>query len=208
MNKATNTDPILAAIERHRVAEREFGEVLTKKGKLEAELPEKLQQSKIDVSGEHIVETDDPRWIAIERKSWDACNKTVECSTDLMETRPTTLNGLKALLRYSTEFLGDDTDVSRGILENAAKAIDTVTTGEPATEPSKPKKIYEPKVIDDLDEEISFAYGIEAAIEGLDVDYEPPKRGILQLQRTHIERLERLGARVLKIEGDWHRAIK
>jgi hypothetical protein len=139
MNKATNVDPILAAIERHRVAEREYGDILTEKGKLEAELPEKLQQSRIDVSGEHIVETDDPRWIATERASWKACQKTVKCSTALMETRPTTLEGLKALLRYSTDFLGDDTDVSRGILENAAKAIDTVTAGKPAEEPDSHK---------------------------------------------------------------------
>jgi hypothetical protein len=134
MNKATNTDPILAAIERHRVAEREFGEVLTELGKLEKQVPKHLRQTHIDVSGERIVETDDPRWIAIERASWKACNKTVACSTALVETRPTTLEGLKALLRYATDFLGDDTDVSRGILHNAAKAIDTVTAGEPAEE--------------------------------------------------------------------------
>jgi hypothetical protein len=135
MSKATNTDPIYAAIERHRVAEREYGDILTEQGKLEKELPKELRQSNIDVHGKHIVETDDPRWIAIERKSWDACNKTVECSTALVETRPTTLEGLKALLRYATDFLGDDTDVSRGILENAAKAIETVTADEPAEGP-------------------------------------------------------------------------
>jgi hypothetical protein len=139
MSQATNTDPIFAAIERHRVAERKYGEVLTEQGKLETELPKELQQSEINVSGEHIVETDDPRWIANVRKGWSACEKTVECSTALIETRPTTLDGLKALLRSSTDFLGDDTDVSRGILENAAKAIDTVTAGEPAEEPDSHK---------------------------------------------------------------------
>jgi hypothetical protein len=39
-------------------------------------------------------------------------------------------------LRYSTDFLGGDTDVSRGILENAAKAIETVAVGEPSEEPA------------------------------------------------------------------------
>jgi hypothetical protein len=63
----------------------------------------------------------------------------VACSTALVETRPTTLEGLKALLRYTTDFLGDDTDVSRGILVNAAKALDTVTAGEPAEEPDSNK---------------------------------------------------------------------
>jgi hypothetical protein len=47
MNKATNTDPIFAAIERHRVAEREYGEVLTEQNKLEKELPVQLRQSHI-----------------------------------------------------------------------------------------------------------------------------------------------------------------
>jgi hypothetical protein len=128
------TDPIYAAIERHRIAEREYGDVLTAQGKLEMELPKELQQSNIDVSGEHIVETDDPRWIAIEHLSWGACEKTVECSSGLMEIRPTTLEGLKALLRYVTDFLGDDADVSRGILANATKAFETVWPGEPVEE--------------------------------------------------------------------------
>jgi hypothetical protein len=208
MNKATNTDPIFAAIERHRAAEREFGDVLTEKGKLEKELPKELRRSNIDAHGEHIVETDDPRWIATERAVDKSSEKTVECSTALVETRPTTIQGLRALLRYVADFIGDDADVSRGILENAANALETVGWEPLAEKVSQAKDIYEPKVIDDLDEEISFALGVEAAIEGLEVDYEPPKRGILQLQRTHIERLQRLGARVLKIEWDWHRAIK
>jgi hypothetical protein len=137
MSKATNTDPIFAAIERHRVAEREFGEVLTRRNKLEKELPEDLRQTDIRprMDVKNIVETDDPRWIAAERAVDKSSEKTVACSTALVETRPTTLEGLKALLRYSTDFLGDDTDVSRGILENAAKAIDTVTPGEAAEEP-------------------------------------------------------------------------
>jgi hypothetical protein len=132
MSKTTDTDPIFALIERHRVAEREYGVILTEQGKLEKELPKESRQSDINVRGEHIVETDDPRWIAAERKSWDACQKTVVCDRALVETHPTTLEGLKALLRYSTDFLGDDTDVSRGILENATKAIETVTAGESA----------------------------------------------------------------------------
>jgi hypothetical protein len=149
MSKPTNTDPIFAAIERHRVAEREYGDILTEQGKLEKDLPKELRQSNIDVHEKRIVETDDPRWIAIERKSWDACNKTVECGTALVDTRPRTLEGLKALLRYSMDFLGEDTDVSRGILENAAKAIETVTVGEigaePAGEPAEERDSNETK---------------------------------------------------------------
>jgi hypothetical protein len=130
-------DPIFAAIERHRVAEREYGDILTEQGKLEQELPKHLQQSDIDVSGEHIVETDDPRWIAIERASWEACNKTVECGRDLTEMRPTTLDGVKALLRYMTDFIGDDLDVTNGVLANVAKALEsnTLDCDPPVEEP-------------------------------------------------------------------------
>jgi hypothetical protein len=123
MSKTTNTDPIFAAIERHKAAEQAYGDVLTQKGELEKELPKEFQQSSIDAHGERIVETDDPRWIANQRKGWNACKTAYECSTALVETPPTTLEGLKALLRYSTDFLGEDAAVSRGILENAAKAI-------------------------------------------------------------------------------------
>lgn len=125
-------DPIFAAIERHRIAEREYGDVLTVTAKLEQELPHHLRQSNIDVSGEHIVETDDPRWIAHERESWAACEKTVECSEALIETRPNTIEGLSALVRYASDFMGDDYDVSRGILQNAAEALEALTPGAPA----------------------------------------------------------------------------
>jgi hypothetical protein len=137
MSKATNADPIFAAIERHRVAEREFGEILSHRNKLEQELPKHLRQTDIRprMGVNNIVETDDPNWIAAERSVYQISEKTAECSTALVETRPTTLEGLKALLRYSTDFLGDDTDISRGILENAAKAIETVTADEPAEAP-------------------------------------------------------------------------
>jgi hypothetical protein len=69
-----------------------------------------------------------------------------------------------------------------------------VTAGETEEEVK-----YEQKVLDDIDEEISFAYGIEAAIEGIDLDCTAVKWGVQRLQRTHIENLERLRARVLKL---------
>jgi hypothetical protein len=60
--------------------------------------------------------------------------------------------------------------------------MNNVTNTDP--EMSQAKGVYEQKVVDDIDEEISFAYGIEAALEGLDLDYDAQKQGILQLQRT------------------------
>src|SRR5712672_1881842 len=78
-------DPIFAAIERHRVAEREYVDILTTKGTLEKELPKHLRKTDIRprMGVNDIVETDDPRWIAAEREVEDTSEKTVECSRAL-----------------------------------------------------------------------------------------------------------------------------
>jgi hypothetical protein len=96
-------DPIFAAIERHRIAERDFGGVLTEQGKLEKEIPEHLRQSDIRPACDldTVVETDDPRWIAVERARVAASEKESECADALLEVRPTTLAGLTSLLRYA-----------------------------------------------------------------------------------------------------------
>ncbi len=61
-----------------------------------------------------------------------------------METRPTTLDGVKALLRYVTDFVGDDTDVSKGVLANVAKALEsrTLETGGPVQESKSPESKF------------------------------------------------------------------
>jgi hypothetical protein len=58
-------------------------------------------------------------------------------------------------------------------------------------------------VIDDLCDEVRIARGIEAAICGIGFDAnesdDEMRRGVLQLQQEHIERLEALQGRLVKI---------
>jgi hypothetical protein len=64
------------------------------------------------------------------------------------------------------------------------------------TETPIPTKAYEQKIVDDLDEEISIARGIEAAMRGLECLNNGMLEGVRQLQIVHIERLEAIRDRV------------
>jgi hypothetical protein len=134
------TDPIFAAIERHRIAERKFGETITVQDKLQEELPEHLRQSDIrppEVS--EIIETDDPRWIAAERAHQAALEKEGECAEALLDIRPTTLEGLLALLRYA-EKADAGRDWPDQIASAAAEALEAIKSGEPEeTESDDPR---------------------------------------------------------------------
>jgi hypothetical protein len=127
------TDPIFAAIERHRVAEREFGDAITAQNKLEEELPKHLRESHINAEEERIVETDDPRWKVATCAHWYALEKEEECAQALLNIRPTTLEGLLALLRYA-----DGCDAGRDwpdqIASAAAEALEAIKSGEPVEE--------------------------------------------------------------------------
>jgi hypothetical protein len=120
-------DPIFAAIERHRIAERDFGGVLTEWGKLEKELPKHLRQSDMRSACDidTIVETDDPRWIAAERARVAASEKEGKCADALLEVRPTTLAGLRSLLRYA-ELCHAGRDWPDRIASTAAEALEQI----------------------------------------------------------------------------------
>jgi hypothetical protein len=118
-------------IERYRIAERDFGGVLTEQGKLEKELPEHRRQSDIrpPCDLDTVVETDDPRWIAVERVA--ASEKESECADALLEVRPNTLAGLTSLLRYA-----DSCDAGRDwpdcIASTAAEALEQIVGADAA----------------------------------------------------------------------------
>jgi len=57
---ATESDPILAAIEEHRLAWAAIGPLCDQQAELERTIPQAKRQD--------IVETDDPRWIAFSRQ--------------------------------------------------------------------------------------------------------------------------------------------
>jgi hypothetical protein len=93
-------DPIYAAIEAHRRAIAAHGEAVETEMALEVSLPEDQRQSDIKVWEEKIVETDDPRWLAVVRARWEASNSMDDLAIDLLNTEPATVAGIEALLRY------------------------------------------------------------------------------------------------------------
>jgi hypothetical protein len=93
-------DPIFAAIEAHRKAIAAHSEAVGTEGVLEASLPDDQQRSVLNVWREEIVETDDPGWIAAIRACWTTSNSMDDLAIDLLNTEPTTVEGVDALLRH------------------------------------------------------------------------------------------------------------
>jgi hypothetical protein len=116
------TDPILAAIERHKAANAKVVSWVDRYGKLENELPAERWRS--DISNEEIVETDDPRWIEAERELGQAWNAETDAAWALLEVLPTTREGLLTLIEHALshgEQWPEDWQV--GLLENIAEAL-------------------------------------------------------------------------------------
>jgi hypothetical protein len=97
-------DPIFAAIEAHSRAEAEFSAALGRLSDLENELPEERRRSEINMGVLAIVSEDDPLWIEFQRTVLAASKITDEAATNLLNTRPTTLAGVVAVLRYAYDF--------------------------------------------------------------------------------------------------------
>jgi hypothetical protein len=100
-------DPIYAAIEAHKAARAAVVPVIDAHQALESELPQERRRSDVNVWGEKIVETDDPRWIECERavmRAWDAAEET---AIALVCIQPTTREGFLALLDHAVAY---DTD--------------------------------------------------------------------------------------------------
>jgi len=94
-------DPIFAAIDAHRRAEAEFSAALGRLSDLENELPEERRRSEIKMGVLAIVLQDDPLWIQLQRTVLAASKIADEAATQLLNTRPTTLAGVAAVLRYA-----------------------------------------------------------------------------------------------------------
>jgi hypothetical protein len=101
-------DPIFAAIEAHRRAIAAHSEAVGTEDALQASLPDDHQRSVLNVRREEIVETDDPGWIAAIRARWATSNSMDDLAIDLINTEPTTVAGIEALLRY---FAGQETEL-------------------------------------------------------------------------------------------------
>jgi len=93
-------DPIFAAIESHRAAIAAHDQAVGIENSLEESLPDEQRQSRMKVWEKTIVETDDPSWIAAVQTRWEASESMDDLAIDLLNTEPTTVAGIEALLRY------------------------------------------------------------------------------------------------------------
>jgi hypothetical protein len=154
---ANSADPIFAAIEVHRRAENEFSAAVERLSELENELPKERRRSDVNMGVLAIVSGDDPRWVEAQKTVVTTCKTTDEAATQLLNTRPTTLAGVVAVLRYAydyerrgSEFPGgyDDGDLGQcpGAVEwsvyfhrNLAQAIETImVAGRPSPSAERP----------------------------------------------------------------------
>ena len=98
-------DPAILAVERARAAEAAFGAVVSRESDLDEALPVELRQSD-NMHGElTIVETDDPRWIAVMRDYRAADDASQAAFHDVLakENWPTTPLGVAAVLRLCAD---------------------------------------------------------------------------------------------------------
>jgi hypothetical protein len=93
-------DPIIAAIEAHRTALAAHDEAVGIEDSLQESLPDDQTQSRVTARRETIVETDAPSWVAAVRTRWEASNLMDDLAIDLLNTEPTTVAGIEALLRH------------------------------------------------------------------------------------------------------------
>jgi hypothetical protein len=113
-------DPIHEAIEDHKRAYIAFDDCITRQSKLEKLLPNHLRQSSIDCEGIKIVETDDPRWIAVEQEWQRLSDVEEEAAMALINIEPTTLGGAAHLMRYVVEHEARGNTWPDGLLDDDA----------------------------------------------------------------------------------------
>jgi hypothetical protein len=99
-SSAAEADPIFAAIEAHRRAVVAHDQAVGIENSLEESLPDEQRQSRMKVWEKTIVETDDPSWIAAVQTRWEASESMDDFAINLLNTEPTTVAGVDALLRY------------------------------------------------------------------------------------------------------------
>jgi hypothetical protein len=100
-------DPIFHAIEVHKAAYARLGNAIDRQAKLDLELPRDKCQTCLSIWNQTVVDTDDPRWIEVEQEVWAAYEAGETAARALVSIRPTTAQGVHALLTYA---LAHDTD--------------------------------------------------------------------------------------------------
>lgn len=100
LSSATEADPIFAAIDAHRRAVATHEQAVETEFSLEDNLPADRRRSCITMWKEEIAEDDDPRWPASCLARMAASISMDDLAFDLLNTEPTTIAGVEALLRY------------------------------------------------------------------------------------------------------------
>ena len=142
---ASGPDPILEAIEAHKLAHAVFGDRIDAHTELEKKLPRDRRRSVVDCYEERIVETDDPRWIACEREVIRSMDAETDAAITLVSICPTTHAGVLALLQYALvrdndgeawprELVSDDGTKERSwhyfLIGNVAAALADIGSGQ------------------------------------------------------------------------------
>jgi hypothetical protein len=100
-----SADPVFELIERHKAAIAEWSAMGDELADLERAIPLGLRRSDDWTGGGDIVEGDDPRWIDFIRRYAAASNAMEGAGFDLIDSPPTTVAGVAALLSYMVEHI-------------------------------------------------------------------------------------------------------
>jgi hypothetical protein len=100
---SADEDPIFALIEQHKRAYAAYSAILLEQNELETTIPLEKRKTSLDAWSDEVFETDDPRWVAYERKTRDLVVAEDDARLGLISVEPTTLQGAIALLQYVAE---------------------------------------------------------------------------------------------------------
>ena len=98
-----NFDPIFDAIVTHKIAHQEHNHAVELHSILEQELAPEVCRTLITACSRDIVATDDPRWIAAEKRVDKTSDAEAEAANAILAVTPRTLRGAIALLAYAAD---------------------------------------------------------------------------------------------------------
>jgi hypothetical protein len=97
-------DPIFAALDAHKQINAQLQAAFDVRNALEDSLPPSLRRSEQTPDGFKRFQDDDPRWIEVETLVNKLLDEETAHSIELLNTQPTTLSGVKALLEHVSAY--------------------------------------------------------------------------------------------------------
>lgn len=113
---AFEADPIFHLIEAHRSAHAAMNDAFSEQSRLEGQIPAGKRESHVDHWETDVVDSDDPRWIACQRRLHAACEADTNAALALIEEPPATIKGAIALLQYVAETEVDGIEFPNGLV--------------------------------------------------------------------------------------------